>query len=86
MDKKEPDFVVKIWRNGQKIDLRHLGSLSVELRPIELHIKEEGDINDNPSLCYVMKDVFGRYFHAQISQEMLLKGLEEASNLQENKK
>ena len=49
--------------------------------PTELHIKEDGDINDNPSLCYVLIDALGNSYAAQISLNMLETGIEEARKL-----
>ncbi|HDZ15066.1 hypothetical protein LCGC14_0501170 [marine sediment metagenome] len=37
------------------IDLRHLGKLNLIIaRPIEIHHKSNGDLEDKPSFCIVM--------------------------------
>lgn len=58
----------------EKIDLTHLGRPVRELRPTEVHLKENGALGEKPSLCFVLDDglipVVG-----QISVSMLNKGL-----------
>lgn len=46
-----------------------------ELKPIEVHIKQDGSITDEPSLCFVMVDGAGAHRFAQISLDMLNDGL-----------
>lgn len=57
------------------IDLRHIGH-AYQLMPVEIHLKEDGDLNDQPSLAIVLKNpdvdvtIIG-----QISVAMLNEGL-----------
>jgi hypothetical protein len=56
-----------------KIDLKEIQktSLLVELVPVELHHKEDGDLDDKPSFCIVLKSQPGMHFYGQISLRML---------------
>ena len=52
----------------------------MELRPIEIHLKEDGDLDDKPSLCIVMTDMqpFSQtFFYGQISLKMFNEGLKD---------
>lgn len=81
---KDEAFVVKVWGKDQQINLLHLGNLPLELSPTELHVKVDGDIFGGPSFCYVLEDAQGRRFFAQISETMLIRGLEEAKYVRES--
>lgn len=67
------------------IDLRHLKPAfgfclpPVEVRPIEIHLKEDGSLNDGPSLCIVNSDMqkSPTFFFSQVSIEMLNSALKE---------
>lgn len=65
-------FEVKVWESGDPIDLRHHGPNAIEMRPIECHIKKDGDTNDNPSLCFVMTRPGKPTVFAQISLAMFM--------------
>lgn len=55
-----------------------LGKFAYELRPIEVHLKEDGCINDTPSMCIVMTNETGTSFiYGQLSLEMWNKALNE---------
>lgn len=59
------------------VDLRHLG-VAVELRPTEIHLKDNGSLDNGPSLTIVlsdMKTVAPVRVIGQISIEMLNEGL-----------
>ncbi len=52
----------------------------VDLRPIEIHLKEDGAIDDGPSFCMVLSDMgrikdYERRMLAQISLKMFNEGL-----------
>lgn len=49
-----------------------------ELAPIELHRKENGAIGDKPSYCFVLQDLFGNLFYAQVSEETLSTAIRES--------
>lgn len=58
------------------IDLRHLAVVAV-LMPIEIHLKENGTIDEKPSLSIIMKDIDGIRVVGEISLKMLNEGLED---------
>jgi hypothetical protein len=64
------DIVARNVGTGS-IDLRHLVN-GVEMRPTELHMKEDGDKEDKPVLAIVMTDPRNRYsaVFGQISLRM----------------
>lgn len=77
---------IKTFNVGKgKIDLRHLKPAfgfclpPVEVRPIEIHLKEDGSLNDGPSLCIVNSDMqkSPTFFFSQVSIEMLNSALKE---------
>ena len=51
-----------------------------EMQPVEVHVRENGTLDDKPSFCFVMKPPLHIPFHvqAQISLRMLNDGLREA--------
>jgi len=55
-----------------------LGRLAYELRPIEVHLKEDGTITNEPSMAIVMSNETGTAFiYGQLSLEMWNKALNE---------
>lgn len=75
--RKRQQFV-KVYRHGRgPISLPHVPNFT-ELRPEELHRKEDGAKGDLPSYALAMRDTHGNWFLAQISEETLLAALEEA--------
>lgn len=61
-----------------KINLSHLDGLIDEVKPIEIHLKEDGDINSHPSFCIVMMEKsigLPRHYFGQISLKMLNESL-----------
>lgn len=83
---KLDDFTVKVWTKDEQIDLRHLVPFAGELKPIELHIKEDGDINDEPSLALILRDGLCRNYVAQISLRMLNTGILTATLIKNHNK
>jgi hypothetical protein len=70
------EFPAFLWEKGEQIDLRVLGgSFQAELRPVALHMKLDGAIDDSPSFCFVLLGPEGTTFVAQISQRMLRNAL-----------
>lgn len=67
----DKDFKVDTVDQGQQVDLRHHGTIQ-EMRPIECHIKPDGDINDNPALIFVLSDMRQKKVVAQISLKMFM--------------
>lgn len=77
---------IKTFNVGKgQIDLRHLKPAfgyclpPVEVRPIEIHLKEDGTLDDGPSLCIVNSDMqkTPTFFFSQVSIEMLNNALKE---------
>ena len=58
------------------IDLRHLGAAD-EMRPTEIHLKEDGAIGDKPSFTIVMTALGRTPKFGQLSLEMLNEALNE---------
>ena len=56
------------------------GGIPHELRPIELHRKEDGSVDDSPSYCLVMTDHDGGVYFAQFSQRSLQLALYQCVN------
>lgn len=55
-----------------------LGDFAIEMKPVELHLKEDGSLDNKPSLCLVMVNPFSRlHVYGQMSLEMFNKALEE---------
>lgn len=50
---------------------------STELRPTEIHLKEDGAVGDKPSVAIVMRDIFGEFVMGQLSLEMWNEGLKD---------
>ena len=78
--KKENKAFVGINHGKGKIDLTKHNSDGrfnnvTEMKPIEIHLKEDGSVKDEPSFAIVMKNVFGAVVYGQISLEMLNEGL-----------
>lgn len=76
------DFQVKVWPKDQQIDLRDK-NIIMQIMPIELHIKPDGDVNDQPSLCFVLQNLYGEHYVAQISERMLREGLRKCEQARE---
>ncbi len=73
------DIFTKVHSHGiGAIDLRHLPSDAVHMRPTELHLKEDGAKNNTPSFCIVMEDKpHDLCAYGQISLNMLTEALDE---------
>lgn len=80
----DPDFQVRLWPVGEQVDLRTLGPIANELRPTECHIKPDGDVENRPSLVFVMDSLHGSKMVAQISASMFKPVLKEILRLQPN--
>lgn len=76
---QEANFKAVVWEEDEQVDLREHGKI-LELRPIELHVKKSGDKDGKPSYAFVLKDLYGNKFCAQISDRMLQEGLKAAEN------
>lgn len=76
------EFAVKVWPKGQQIALRNKNIIT-ELRPDELHIKPDGDLNDKPTLCFLLRGAGGEGYVAQISERMLREGLNKCEQVRE---
>ena len=68
---------VFVWDKSEKIDLLHHGIIE-EFVPTEVHVKEEGSIDDTPSYSFLFDDLQGGKFLGQISYDMLEKVMFEA--------
>jgi hypothetical protein len=59
-----------------QIDLQHLGVNQVQLRPTEIHLKENGDLDDNPSVAIVLSEPSIKFaVVGQLSLKMWNEGL-----------
>lgn len=47
----------------------------IEMIPTEIHLKEDGDTDDNPSMAIVMGNKFGHLVYGQLSLKMWNEGL-----------
>lgn len=47
----------------------------VQLKPTEIHLREDGDIDNNPSVAIVMENAFGPIAFGQLSLKMWNEGL-----------
>ena len=57
------------------VDLRHYKNITI-MKPIEIHLKEDGSITDEPSLVVVLENsIQNNYVAGEISLEMLNNGL-----------
>jgi len=71
------DFKAINHGTGQ-IDLSHLAAFNpIQMRPVELHLKEDGTVDDKPSFGIVMTDRTGRVVFGEISLKMLREGFQE---------
>lgn len=70
-------FIKVVNHGNNQIDLRHIGSTSVEARPTELHFNINGSVKDNPTLAIVMRLPSGLNVFGQMSLETLEECLNE---------
>lgn len=54
----DPECLVYGWNPGEQMDLTGWGPLAY-MSPREIHIKPDGDINDQPSFAFVGVDAYG---------------------------
>lgn len=73
------EFMTGKNHGTQSIDLSHITHMMGELRPVELHRKEDGAIDDRPSYCLVLQDQFGRHYYAELSEATLLDTLKDCA-------
>lgn len=76
---KEPKDLIAVDHGKHKIDLSHLtAKYIIDMLPTEIHHKEDGDLNDNPSFCFVLeRKRIDTAIIGQISLKMLNDGLKE---------
>ena len=76
---EEPKDLIAIDHGKHKIDLSHLKATHiVDFLPTELHHKEDGDLNNEPSSCFVLERPSNdTAIIGQISLKMLNEGLNE---------
>ena len=73
----EENFIVKTWPKGQQINLsEHSAAYGGELFLAEMHVKEDGSLDDKPSIALVLKSSRGFVFTSQISAETFTKVVE----------
>lgn len=70
---------VKGYNWGTGVIELELGDFAMEFRPVEIHIKEDGSLDNKPSMCVVMvrSGVRDLYSYGQLSLEMWNKALGE---------
>ena len=66
---KDTKPFVAVDHGKDQIDLTHLHIKAV-LMPIEIHFKDDGDINDEPSMVIVMVNPMNRCICGEISLRM----------------
>lgn len=69
---KKPFQGINVGKN--QIDLTQYDTVT-QFKPIEIHHKQDGDINDQPSFTLVMTHPVGMTAIGQISLEMFNEGL-----------
>lgn len=79
---EEQDWRVVLLKPGEQVDLRGRPVVT-EVMLTECYILPEGDINDNPSVCFVAKTREGKEIVAQISERMLQPMINELKELVE---
>lgn len=68
---------LKAFNHGKgQIDLTHLPPDSEQMKPVELHLKEDGSISNEPSLLIVMER-YKDYVFGEVSLAMLNEALGE---------
>ena len=68
---------LKAFNHGKgQIDLTHLPPGSEQMKPVELHLKEDGSISNEPSLLIVMER-YKDYVFGEVSLAMLNEALGE---------
>jgi hypothetical protein len=92
MANNEPKPFAGFNSGNEMINLTHLqteitengvernGVIIEEMRPIEVHVRENGTMDDKPSFCFIFKPppYIPFYVQGQISLRMLNDGLKEA--------
>lgn len=75
MQKEKKAFNGYNHGKGQ-IDLRHHGAMR-RMLPVEIHLKEDGSIKDEPTFCIIMTAPLETTVLGEISLEMLNEGLDD---------
>ena len=79
-----PDVYIAAFDAGEHIQPR-IG-IHYELRPIEIHVKADGDINNEPSFAFIMNQPESKIgFIAQISLRMMEPAILEAFKMRDKK-
>lgn len=73
---KKRKFVTCYNHGTEAFDLRYLRQIPMELSHIEVHRKEDGAVDDKPSYLFVMRDVHGRLYMAQMTEATLFDAIE----------
>lgn len=76
----EPNWSVVVCDKGEPFKI---SKFEFQIMPIELHVKPDGDMDDNPSYALVLIDAKKKKYVAQISHRMLNSGLEKAKEMLE---
>ena len=81
-----------VWSKNEKIDLTKFGKIK-ELRPIEMHAKQDGAVNGKASILIVMVDASDNKYCAQMSMKThnicmdeIIKKINERCKLKKDKK
>ncbi len=69
-------FTCKVWAAGEKIDIRHKIPAPKEYRPTELHILEDGALDNSPTALIVMMNLEGNEVMGQISLNMFSQAID----------
>mgnify|MGYP006330749343 CR=1 len=69
---------LKAFNHGKgQIDLTHLPPGSEQMKPVELHLKEDGSKTNEPSFAIVLTRTFSRPVYGEVSLKMLNEALGE---------
>lgn len=67
---EEQDWAVHTVNHGEQIDLTGRPVIKQECMPVACYIKPDGDVRDEPSLCFIIRTPTGVEIVAQLSARM----------------
>jgi hypothetical protein len=71
-----PECDTWVWKAGHQIEIAL--PVVAQLGVLEIHVKPDGAVDDQPSLCLVMEAPSGLYVLTQISLESIWPAIEAA--------
>jgi len=69
---EEPNWKAVMMKKGEQLRIipETAGEYLGEFMPFEVYCKPDGDINNNPSLIFILKNRAGQHIAGQVSMEM----------------